>query len=73
MPSEADLYREAQAREYGTYVATEQIYVGAALAYNVGDAVPVSNVDAHGYDALGVVAKSTTKAAAKAAAEKGAL
>ena len=58
--------REAQAVEYGAWVAIEQIYVGGALAYNPGDAVPTSNVKAHGYDKLNVVAKSTSKAAAAA-------
>ncbi|MDR7278934.1 hypothetical protein [Catenuloplanes atrovinosus] len=62
-----------QAKEYGTYVATTDIYVGMALAYREGDPVPVSNVEAHGYEKNGLVAKTGTKAAAVAAgtAEKG--
>jgi hypothetical protein len=35
--------------EYGTFVAVEPITVGGRLAYRVGEAVPVSNVDRHGY------------------------
>ena len=61
--------RDAQAVEYGAWVATEQIYVGGALAYNVGDAVPTSNVKAYGYDKLNVAVKSTSKAAAAATAQ----
>ena len=64
--AEGRALREAQAVEYGSYVATEAIYYAGALAYNIGDAVPASNVKAHGYDSLGVVAKTTTKAAAAA-------
>ena len=65
---EAEAFRAAQAKEYGQFVATEQIFYAGALAFNVGDAVPISNVAAHGYDTLGVVAKITTKAAAAAVA-----
>jgi len=49
-------YRTAQAREYGTYVATQRIHVGNALAYDVGHPVPVSNVVRHGYWLNGQVA-----------------
>lgn len=31
--------------EYGTYVATEQIYVGNALAFRKGEPVPKSHVE----------------------------
>jgi hypothetical protein len=41
---------EAQRTEYGTYVANRPIDVDGARAYNVGDPVPVSNVERHGYD-----------------------
>lgn len=60
----------AQSKEYGTYVATQDIYVGVALAYRAGDPVPVSNVEAHGYDKNGLVAKSGTKAAAEVTGAK---
>lgn len=53
----------AQTKEYGTYVATQDIFVGFALAHRAGDPVPVSNVEAHGYDKNGMVAKTGTKAA----------
>jgi hypothetical protein len=43
---------EAQRTEYGTYVANRPIDVNGVRAYNVGDPVPVSNVDAHGYDKM---------------------
>ena len=65
---EAEAFRAAQAKEYGQYVATEQIFYAGALAFNVGDPVPASNVTLHGYADLGVVAKTTTKAAAAAVA-----
>lgn len=55
---------EAQAQEYGTYVAAQDIYVGTALAYAKGHPVPVSNVEQHGYAANGLVAKTSTKAGA---------
>jgi hypothetical protein len=60
-PAEADLRDAvadeiaAQAKEYGTYVATQPINVGNARAYNEGDPVPVSNVERYHYDELGWV------------------
>lgn len=45
----------AQDREYGHYVANQNIYVGNALAYAPGHPVPVSNVVRHGYLANGLV------------------
>ncbi len=59
----------AQSKEYGQYVATQDIYIGNALAYREGDPVPASNVSLHGYDKNNQVAKTGTKAAS--AAEKG--
>lgn len=50
VPADVQDRRDEQAVEYGSYVANQQIYVGAALAYDVGHPVPVSNVKAHGYD-----------------------
>lgn len=43
---------EAQRKEYGTYVANRPIDVNGVRAYNTGDPVPVSNVEAHGYDKM---------------------
>ena len=55
------------AKEYGTYVATADIYVGNALAYRAGDPVPIGNVERHGYDKDGLVAKVATTTKAKGA------
>lgn len=44
-----------QAIEYGTYVASYPILVNGVRAYNPGDAVPVSNVEQHGYLDQGLV------------------
>lgn len=60
--------RRAQAAEYGTFVATKEILIDGARAFNVGDPVPVSHVERGVVDADSV-AKSTTKAA-RAAAEQ---
>ena len=51
----------AQRKEYGLYVANQQIHVGTALAYNPGDAVPISNAERLGYVEAGVVVKVGTK------------
>lgn len=66
---------EAQAAiesEYGTYVATETIFIDGARAFNVGDAVPVSHVKREVVPSESV-AKITTKAGRDAAGitEKG--
>lgn len=45
----------SQAKEYGTFVATQPIDAGGVRAYNEGDPVPVSNVERHGYERLGWV------------------
>lgn len=50
-------YRTAQAAEYGQWIASEDIYVGVALAYRKGDPVPASNVTLHRYDEAGLVEK----------------
>ena len=47
--------KRARQVEYGTWVATEDIYHGAALAFRQGQSVPVSNVEQHGYDELQLV------------------
>jgi len=56
--SDVEDFAAAQAAEYATYVATEPILVDGARAYNVGDPVPASNVEKHGYVQLGVVRKA---------------
>lgn len=56
----ADL-RVAQQEEYNTWFAVAPIYVGNALAYNIGDGVPISNVKLHGYDKVGLVARHGSK------------
>ena len=60
--------RQAQAAEYGTYVATQNIEINGARAFNIGDPVPVSHVK-RGVVAEDSVAKASTKAA-KAAVEQ---
>jgi hypothetical protein len=52
---EVEEFKAAQAVEYGTWVAREDIFHGSALAYVAGHPVPVSNVERHGYDELGLV------------------
>lgn len=51
----------AQQKEYGLYVAAEQIHHGTALAYNKGDAVPISNAERLGYLEQGLVVRVGTK------------
>lgn len=48
-------YAAAQQREYGKWEAAEVITVGSAPAYNVGDPVPISNVERLGYAERGQV------------------
>lgn len=43
-------YRAAQQREYATYKAILPIFHDGARAYNVGDPVPISNVETHSYE-----------------------
>ena len=62
-------YRAEQAAEWGTYVASEVININGARAFNVGDPVPVSHVEA-GVVTSEQVAKTTTKAGAAALEEK---
>jgi hypothetical protein len=54
-------YAEAQAAEWGEWVAIGDIYVGNALAARRGDAIPKSNVEKHGYDKDGLVVKRNSK------------
>lgn len=62
-------YEQAQAAEWGKWVAVEAIDINGARAFNPGDPVPTSHVDG------GIVRKSSvsgvnTKAAAAVAEEK---
>jgi hypothetical protein len=61
----ADL-REAQAREYGQYVALGPIDIDGGRAFNEGDPVPASHVE-RGVVREDQVAKITTKAGRAAA------
>lgn len=65
MADAVEEHRKALEREYGTYTALGPITIGGALAFATGDPVPVSHVENGLVDAE-QVAKSTTKAAAKA-------
>lgn len=71
-PVTAAEYREAQGAEYGTYVATQEININGARAFNPGDPVPVSHVERGVVDS-DQVSKTTTQAGRSAAglAEKG--
>lgn len=67
MTAPGDAAREiarAIEEDYSQFRAIAPIYDGSALIYMPGDKVPATNVKAHGYDEQGLVAKSTTKAAA---------
>jgi hypothetical protein len=55
LDEETRAFAELQRREYGKWEAAELITVGNAPAYNEGDPVPISNVDAHGYARRGQV------------------
>jgi hypothetical protein len=61
----AEQYAEAQAKEYGKYVAKEPIDLGGARAFNTGDPVPVGHVE-RGVVREDQVAGTNTKAAAAA-------
>lgn len=69
--------RRETAREYGQWVATQDIPWGSVVAYRAGDPVPASNVELHGYDKAGLVERVAEAAdfddapAAKAATVKG--
>lgn len=67
-PGSMESYRRAQLAEYSKYVATQDIYAGLALAYRKGDPVPVSNVEAQGYDKNGLVELVNSPKASPAAA-----
>lgn len=60
-------YRQAQAAEYGTFVANKPISIGGARAFNEGDPVPVSHVE-RGVVSDEDVVKVSTKAGKAAVA-----
>jgi len=66
VPATAEELREAQAKEYGQYVAVSAIDINGVRAFNEGDAVPVSHVENKVVRA-DQVAKVTTKAGREAA------
>lgn len=78
----AESRRKAQETEYGTWVATEAISINGTLAFNAGDPVPVSHVEAYpDLEAQGFVkraekvvakGKDTAKDAAPASGKAGA-
>jgi len=61
-------YRQAQAAEYGTYVAKHPIDIRGARAFNTGDPVPVSHVE-RGVVSEDDVVKASTKAGKAAIAD----
>ncbi len=67
--AEARERREAQLKEYGEYVAIEEIRVGSALAFMPGHPVPKSHVESYSYLDQGLVARRTTKAAKEVTGE----
>jgi hypothetical protein len=52
---------QAQAAEWGTWVATQLITFNGVTAYLPGDPVPSSNVERHGYEKEGLVKKIDSK------------
>ena len=64
-PVSAEEHQAAIEAEYGVYVATEEINIGVARAFNPGDPVPVSHVT-RGVVSKSQVAKRDTKAGQEA-------
>jgi hypothetical protein len=60
-PEEVQTFRAEQEKEWGQYVAVAPISFNGAPAYNVGDAVPASNVERYKYAEQGLVAKIGSK------------
>lgn len=69
-PEDMERYRLDQLAEYSTWVAAQDIYAGAALAYRVGDPVPTSNVVQHSYDKMGLVVPTEPAPAEKPSTKK---
>lgn len=72
-PATAEDLRDAQRKEYGTYVAVGPIDINGVRAFNAGDPVPVSHVEGGVLAGSDLVSKLTTKAGREAAGvtEKG--
>lgn len=51
----AEEYAEMQRAEYAKYVANQTIMFNGARAYNEGDPVPITNVEAYHYLESGLV------------------
>ena len=64
-PEEVAAFAEIQEKEYGTFFAVAPISFNGSPAYNVGDPVPVSNVNKYKYDEQGLVAKVGSAAGQK--------
>jgi hypothetical protein len=50
-------YAARQAVEWGTYIAARPLFIGGVLAFNPGDAVPVSHVERFGWEQNGLVSR----------------
>jgi hypothetical protein len=68
-PQSVEEYKAAQQAEWGQYVAAEAIDLQGARAFNAGDPVPASHVEA-GTVAKSQVTRVATKTEAKAEAAK---
>lgn len=66
LPAAAAEHIQALEKEYGAWVATKPIHMGAALAFNPGAQVPASHVERFELDKQGLVAKAGTKDARRA-------
>ena len=64
-PATAEELRALQSKEYGQYVAVENIYIDGGLAFTPGHAVPAGHVDS------GVVSAEQVKAVKVPAEKKG--
>jgi len=62
--------QKAVAEEWGTWVATQDIFFNGALAVPKGDSVPKANVEAYRYDELGWVEKRKAAESAEATTGK---
>jgi len=62
-PEEVASFRDAQAKEWGTYVALDTILYNGVVQFNAGNPVPVDIATRLGYVESGQVAKVGTKAA----------
>jgi hypothetical protein len=61
-PEEVASFRDAQAKEWGTYVALDTITYNGVVQFNAGNPVPVDIATRLGYVESGQVGKVGTKA-----------